>query len=243
MPSRAVLRRAIGYVRVSVDHERKVSSEIQAEAIEQLCAAKGWKLVHTEVEGGRSAATGRSGQERVTATPPVGTPSILSKPTARRSTHQRRSSWIAVPGLLGEHGYERWTQSLRKGWPPAARQHPNRRWRGDHRTDHLAIVDKPMTAEPFSSVRRSSGARQGDPAAVAQHSAPPVLGARPVTPSSPKPTWSVSAPVRRWRAAGGRMERRARRAARADRCRRGRVHAAPGRRPGRRGSTCSVAPW
>ena len=52
-------RRAIGYVRVSVDHERKVSPEIQAEAIEKLCAAKGWKLVHMEVERGRSAGTGK----------------------------------------------------------------------------------------------------------------------------------------------------------------------------------------
>ena len=59
MPSRAVPRRAIGYVRVSVDHERKVSPEIQAEAIEKLCAVKGWKLVHMEVERGRSAGTGK----------------------------------------------------------------------------------------------------------------------------------------------------------------------------------------
>ena len=33
--------------------------EIQAEAIEQLCAAKGWNLVHMEVERGRSAGTGK----------------------------------------------------------------------------------------------------------------------------------------------------------------------------------------
>ena len=52
-------RRAIGYVRVSVDNERKVSPEIQAEAITKLCAAKGWELVHTEVERGRSAGTGK----------------------------------------------------------------------------------------------------------------------------------------------------------------------------------------
>ncbi len=59
MPSEALQRRAVGYVRVSVDHERKVSPEIQAEAIEKLCAAKGWKLDHTEVERGRSAGTGK----------------------------------------------------------------------------------------------------------------------------------------------------------------------------------------
>lgn len=52
-------RRAVGYVRVSVDHERKVSPEIQAEAIEQLCAVKDWKLAHMEVERGRSAGTGK----------------------------------------------------------------------------------------------------------------------------------------------------------------------------------------
>src|SRR5215203_3409578 len=59
MPSKAVSRRAIGYVRVSVDHERKVSPEIQAEAIDKLCAAKGWSLVRMEVERGRSAGTGK----------------------------------------------------------------------------------------------------------------------------------------------------------------------------------------
>jgi hypothetical protein len=59
MPSRVLQRRAVGYVRVSVDHERKVSPEIQAEAITGLCAAKGWELVHTEVERGRSAGTGK----------------------------------------------------------------------------------------------------------------------------------------------------------------------------------------
>ena len=67
MPSRAVSRRAIGYVRVSVDHERKVSPEIQAEAIDQPCAGKGWDLVHMEVERGRSAGRGkkRPGLDRV----------------------------------------------------------------------------------------------------------------------------------------------------------------------------------
>jgi site-specific DNA recombinase len=67
MPSRALQRRAVGYVRVSVDHERKVSPEIQAEAIEKLCAAKDWNLVHMEVERGRSAGTGkkRPGLDRV----------------------------------------------------------------------------------------------------------------------------------------------------------------------------------
>src|SRR5687767_11268261 len=59
MPSRAVPHRAIGYVRVSVDHERRVSPEIQAEAIEQMCAAKAWNLVHMEVERGRSVGTGK----------------------------------------------------------------------------------------------------------------------------------------------------------------------------------------
>jgi len=59
VPSKVLQRRAVGYVRVSVDHERKVSPEIQADAIEKLCAAKGWNLVHTEVERGRSAATGK----------------------------------------------------------------------------------------------------------------------------------------------------------------------------------------
>jgi DNA invertase Pin-like site-specific DNA recombinase len=59
MPSRALQRRAVGYVRVSVDHERKVSPEIQAEAIEKLCAAKVWNLVQIEVERGRSAGTGK----------------------------------------------------------------------------------------------------------------------------------------------------------------------------------------
>jgi DNA invertase Pin-like site-specific DNA recombinase len=66
MPSKAVPRRAIGYVRVSVDHERKVSPEIQAEAIEQLCAAKGWKLVHLELERGRSAGTGKTRRAWIT---------------------------------------------------------------------------------------------------------------------------------------------------------------------------------
>ena len=56
---RGLQRRAVGYVRVSVDHERKVSPEIQAEAISKLCAAKGWELVHIEVERGRSAGTGK----------------------------------------------------------------------------------------------------------------------------------------------------------------------------------------
>jgi len=59
VPPRTSQRRAVGYVRVSVDHERKVSPEIQAEAIEQLCAAKGWKLAYMEVERGRSAGTGK----------------------------------------------------------------------------------------------------------------------------------------------------------------------------------------
>jgi site-specific DNA recombinase len=59
MPSGTLQRRAVGYVRVSVDHERKVSPRIQAEAITKLCAAKGWNLVHTEVEHGRSAGTGK----------------------------------------------------------------------------------------------------------------------------------------------------------------------------------------
>ena len=67
MPSRTLQRRAVGYARVSVDHEHKVSPEIQAEAIEQLCAAKGWNLAHMEVERGRSAGTGkkRPGLDRV----------------------------------------------------------------------------------------------------------------------------------------------------------------------------------
>ena len=58
MPLRVLQRRAVGYVRVSVDHECKVSPEIQAEAIEKLCAGKGWNLVHLEVERCRSAGTG-----------------------------------------------------------------------------------------------------------------------------------------------------------------------------------------
>jgi hypothetical protein len=62
MRSKAVPRRAIGYVRVSVDHERKVSPAIQAEAIEQLCAVRGWNLVHVEVERGRSAGTAGRGR-------------------------------------------------------------------------------------------------------------------------------------------------------------------------------------
>jgi hypothetical protein len=52
-------RRAVAYVRVSVDHERNVSPGIQAEAIEQLRSLKGWKLAHLEVERGRSAGTGK----------------------------------------------------------------------------------------------------------------------------------------------------------------------------------------
>jgi hypothetical protein len=44
---------------VSVDNARKVSPEIQAEAITKLCAAKAWTLVHTEVEWSRSAGTGK----------------------------------------------------------------------------------------------------------------------------------------------------------------------------------------
>jgi site-specific DNA recombinase len=59
MPSKASQRRAVGYVRVSVDHERKVSPEIQTEAIEKRCATKDWDLVHMEVERGRSAGTGK----------------------------------------------------------------------------------------------------------------------------------------------------------------------------------------
>ena len=59
MPLRVLQRRAVGYVRVSVDHERKVSPEIQADAIEKLCAAKGWNRVHLEVERCRSAGTGK----------------------------------------------------------------------------------------------------------------------------------------------------------------------------------------
>jgi hypothetical protein len=43
-----------------------VSPEIQAEAIEQLCAAKGWKLVHLEVERGRSAGTGKTRRAWIT---------------------------------------------------------------------------------------------------------------------------------------------------------------------------------
>jgi DNA invertase Pin-like site-specific DNA recombinase len=57
---------ALGYVRVSVDHERKVSPEIQVEAIEKLCAAKGGELLHMEIERGRSAGTGRSGRAWIT---------------------------------------------------------------------------------------------------------------------------------------------------------------------------------
>ncbi len=59
MAARQRQRRAVGYVRVSVDNERKVSPEMQADAISKLCAAKGWDLVHSEVERGRSAGTGK----------------------------------------------------------------------------------------------------------------------------------------------------------------------------------------
>jgi DNA invertase Pin-like site-specific DNA recombinase len=60
MPWKVLQPRAVGYVRVSVDHERKVSPEIQAEAIEKLCAAKSGELLHMEIERGRSAGTGKT---------------------------------------------------------------------------------------------------------------------------------------------------------------------------------------
>ena len=45
MASRRQRRRALGYV--PVDNERKVSPEMQGEAISRLSAAKGLDLVHT----------------------------------------------------------------------------------------------------------------------------------------------------------------------------------------------------
>jgi site-specific DNA recombinase len=53
-------RKAIGYVRVSVDSDTKVSPDTQRDAITAYVERKGWDLVDIEVERGKSAGEGKS---------------------------------------------------------------------------------------------------------------------------------------------------------------------------------------
>ena len=52
-------RKAVGYVRVSVDDDRKISPDAQRQAIEAYVAQKGWELVDVKIERGRSAGEGK----------------------------------------------------------------------------------------------------------------------------------------------------------------------------------------
>src|SRR4051794_8909769 len=52
-------KRVVGYARVSVDTENKVSPEMQADAIANYCQLKGWELVDTVIERGKSAGEGK----------------------------------------------------------------------------------------------------------------------------------------------------------------------------------------
>jgi DNA invertase Pin-like site-specific DNA recombinase len=60
-------RRAIGYVRVSVDGVNKISPDVQRAQIESYCDRKGWPLVDVVIERGKSAGKGkrRPGFDRV----------------------------------------------------------------------------------------------------------------------------------------------------------------------------------
>jgi site-specific DNA recombinase len=53
-------RRAIGYVRISVERDGKLSPEIQRDAIKAYCKSKGYELIDTESDIGRSAAEGKA---------------------------------------------------------------------------------------------------------------------------------------------------------------------------------------
>jgi DNA invertase Pin-like site-specific DNA recombinase len=60
-------KQVVGYVRMSVDNEAKLSPELQSDAIEAWCNLKDWELLDTIVERGRSAGERkkRPGLDRV----------------------------------------------------------------------------------------------------------------------------------------------------------------------------------
>jgi site-specific DNA recombinase len=49
------IRRAVGYVRISVDRDDETSTDTQEERIRAYCVAQGWDIVEVVVEPGRSA--------------------------------------------------------------------------------------------------------------------------------------------------------------------------------------------
>ena len=59
MNARRKSKRAVGYVRVSVDAADKISPDAQRKSIETYCTSKGWELADVVIERGRSAGEGK----------------------------------------------------------------------------------------------------------------------------------------------------------------------------------------